>query len=171
MNRPGILGLSAIMALGFALLPGSSVAQQKSLNEQLIGTWAIVSATQTTKDGVKSDRWGKNPAGRLIFEANGKYSFIIIRSDIPKFAINNQNQGTADETKAAYQGVSAHYGSYSVDEATKAITTKIEAASFPNLNGESQKRIIGSVTADELKYTNIASSIGTVDEVVWRRAK
>jgi hypothetical protein len=34
-----------------------------------------------------------------------------------------------------------------------------------------QKRIITSLTADELKYTNPATTTGTSSDVVWRRAK
>jgi hypothetical protein len=37
MNRRDIFGLSAIAALGLALLPGSAVSQQKSLKEQIVG--------------------------------------------------------------------------------------------------------------------------------------
>src|SRR4051794_9931101 len=117
MNRQNMFSRSVLVAAGLALLPGSAVAQQKSLKEQLVGTWSLVSVIQTTKENIKSDRWGKNPMGRAIFEANGKYSFMIMRSDVPKFAINNQNQGTAEENKAAFQGATAHYGTYSVDEA------------------------------------------------------
>jgi hypothetical protein len=57
------------------------------------------------------------------------------------------------------------------DEATKTLTTNIEAGSVPNLNGAAQKRIISSVSADELRYTNPASQIGTVDEVIWKRVR
>ena len=80
MNWRYMIGLSALTALGFALLPSSAISQQKSLKEQLIGTWTLVSATQRTKEGVKSDRWGPNPRGRAIFEVNGSYSFMIFRS-------------------------------------------------------------------------------------------
>ena len=171
MKRRNVLSLSVFTALGLALLPGSAVSQQKSLKDQLVGTWTLVSSAQTTKAGVKSDRWGPNPKGRVIFEANGRYSFMIFRSDIPKFAVNNLNQGTAEENKAAIQGMTANYGTWSVDESTKTITTNVEAASFPNLMGGGQKRIISSLTADELKYTNTTSLIDTVDEAVWKRAK
>jgi hypothetical protein len=67
--------------------------------------------------------------------------------------------------------MNANFGTWSFDEATKTITTNIEAASFPNLVGGTQKRIITSLTGDEMKYTNPASLIGTVDEVVWKRVK
>jgi hypothetical protein len=49
MWRP--LKVSAFMALGLALLPGAAVSQQKTLSEQLIGTWKIVSVRNTRPDG------------------------------------------------------------------------------------------------------------------------
>ena len=67
--------------------------------------------------------------------------------------------------------MTAQFGTWSIDEATKTLTTNVEAASLPNLNGGTQKRIISSISADELKYTNPASQIGSVDDVVWKRAK
>jgi hypothetical protein len=166
-----ILGLSAAVTLGFVLLHGSAFGQQKSLKSQLIGTWAFVSATDTNKDGTKSDRWGPNPKGSIIFEANGRYSFMISRSDIPKFAANNVNQGTDAENKAVVKGVIANIGTWSVDEATKTLTTTIEAGTFPNLNGSSQKRIVSSINANEFKYTNPATTTGAVTEAVWKRVK
>jgi hypothetical protein len=96
---------------------------------------------------------------------------MIFRTDIPKFASNNMNQVTAEEAKTAIQGMTANYGTWSIDEATKTLTTNIEGSSSPNLNGGTQKRIISSISADELKYTNPASQIGSVDDVVWKRAK
>jgi Lipocalin-like domain len=171
MRRLNVIGLSGLTALGLALLAGTALSQQKSFKDQLVGSWTLVSASQATKEGVKSDRWGPNPRGRAIFEADGRYSFMIFRSDVPKFASDNMNQVTAEEGKAAIQGMTANYGTWSIDEATKTLTTNIEAASSPNLTGGTQKRIITSLTADELKYTNPASQIGTVDDVVWKRTK
>ena len=171
MSRPNIISLSALAVLGLALLPGSAISQQKSLKDQLVGTWTLVSASQTTKDGVKSDRWGPNPKGRATFDADGRFSFMIFRSDVPKFASNNMNDVTPEESKAAIQGMNANFGTWSIDEATKTLTTNVEAASSPNLVGGTQKRIISSITAEELRYTNPASMIGTVDDVVWKRTK
>jgi hypothetical protein len=171
MNRRSIFSMSAIAALGLVALPTGAVSQQRTLKEQLVGTWTLVSIVATDKAGAKSDRRGPNPKGLLIFEANGRYSLLTSRADIPKFAIDNANQGTAEEYKAVVTGMIANIGTWSVDETTKTITTNIEAGSFPNLNGNGQKRVISSLTADELRYTNGASAVGTVDEAVWRRAK
>ena len=43
MHRRTMFNLSAITALGLALLPSSIVAQQETLKQQLTGTWTLVS--------------------------------------------------------------------------------------------------------------------------------
>ena len=96
---------------------------------------------------------------------------MIMRSDLPKFAANTSDQGTADESKAILKGLIVHFGTYSVNEADKTVTTRIEGSSFPNLSGMEQKRIISSLATDELKYTNPATATGTTAEAIWRRAK
>ena len=169
MNRRIVLRLSAITALGLALLAGNAVAQQKTAKEQLTGTWMLVSVIQTNKDGTKSNRFGENPKGMIIFGADGRYSWLITRSDIPKFAVNNVNKGTAEENRAVVQGIVADIGTWSVDEATKTFTTNVEAGSFPNVNGVSRKRVYTSLTANELRYTNSDSIAGTIVEGVWKR--
>jgi hypothetical protein len=79
MNRRNILSISAITALGLAMVPGSTVAQQKSLKEQLVGTWTPVSITTKRPDG--SLQWGSNPKGIAIFTDNGRFSESVMRSD------------------------------------------------------------------------------------------
>jgi hypothetical protein len=171
MNRSGILGLFAVAALGLVIGPTGAVSQQGSLKQQLVGAWTLVSIIAIDKAGGKSDRRGPNPKGLLIFEANGHYSILTARSDLPNLKIDNVNQGTAEEYKAVMMGMIANVGTWSVDEATRTITTNVEAGSYPNLNGHTQTRVISALTADELRYTNGASVSGTVDEATWRRAK
>ncbi len=171
MNRGHIFALSAVAALGLASLPTAVVSQQASLKQQLVGAWTLVSIIATDKAGNKSDRRGPNPKGLLIFDASGRFSILTSRADLQNFAINNVNQGTAEENKAVMTGMIANVGTWSVDEKTKTITTNIDAGSFPNLNGKTQTRVISALTADELRYVNGASVSGTVDEATWRRAK
>lgn len=47
----------------------------------------------------------------------------------------------------------------------------IERCTFANWNGTDLKRPIVSLTADELKYSNPAASVGGATELVWRRVK
>jgi hypothetical protein len=171
MNRGFVFSLSAVVALALAMPPTAAVSQQGSLKQQLVGAWTLVSIIATDKAGNKSDRRGPNPKGLLIFDASGRYSILTQRAELPNFAIDNVNQGTAEENKAVMTGMIANVGTWSVDEKTKTITTNVEAGSFPNLNGKTQTRVISSLTPDELRYVNGASVSGTVDEATWRRAK
>jgi hypothetical protein len=171
MNRAHIITLSTIAALALAMLPSAAVSQQASLKQQLVGAWTLVSIIATDKAGNKSDRRGPNPKGLLIFDPSGRFSILTSRAELPNFAIDNVNQGTAEENKAVMTGMIANVGTWSVDEKTKTITTNIDAGSFPNLNGKTQTRVISALTADELRYVNGASVSGTVDEATWRRAR
>jgi hypothetical protein len=72
MNRPSILGIAAMTALGLAVLP-SSVAQQNSLREQLLGTWTLVSSDQVRPDGSRLQQFGAKPTGVNVFGANGPF--------------------------------------------------------------------------------------------------
>jgi len=171
MNRRSVLTKSVPIVLAAALLPSSVVAQQKSIKDQLVGTWIFVSAQDVKPDGSKVDPWGPNPKGAAMYDANGRFTFMIMRSDLPKFASNNRGQATGEEGKAVAQGMIAFYGTYTVNESDKTVTTRIEGSSYPNLIGGEQKRVITSLTADELRYTNPTTSTGTKAEAVWRRAK
>jgi len=158
--------LAAVFLLAF--LPGEAVAQQKTLKEQLVGTWAFVSSTGKAPDG--SPIWGANPRGLLIFTDNGRYSTHIVRADVPKFAANSRLQGTPDENKAAVHGGVANFGTYAVNEANKSFAVRFEGSSYPNTTGTEQSRPF-TVTGDELKVINPASSAGGQSELVYKRAK
>jgi hypothetical protein len=48
----------------------------------------------------------------------------------------------------------------------------VETSTFPNLVGApNQRRIITSITADEMKFTNLRTPAGVTLHFVWKRAK
>ena len=170
MNRHSILSISAMTALGLAVLPGGAVGQQRSLKDQLVGSWSFVSAVNTRADGTKVDTFGPNPGGLLIFGADGHYASVVVRPGVPKFASNNRDAGTAEENKAAMQGSIAHVGTYTVNEADHSVTLHMEYSSFPNWNGTEQRRPV-TMAGDEMKYIVPTPSAGTgTSEVTFRRA-
>jgi len=171
MNRRSILGISAMTTLALALLPSSSIAQQKSLKEQIIGTWVIVSSDSTAPDGSKLQVFGPDPKGILVFDASGQTVQIIVNPGVPKFKINNRLKGTPEENTAAVHGTTATFGTFTVDESCKTITVRNVGGMFPEQAGTDTKRIVTSVTADELKFTNPATAAGMRADNVWRRAK
>jgi hypothetical protein len=93
-----------------------------------------------------------------------------VRADIPKFAAKNRLQGTADENRAAVHGGIGTFGTYTVDEAKKAFTVHFTASTYPNNTGTEQTRPF-TISADELKIINPASSAGGQSELLYKRAK
>jgi len=170
MKRRSILSISAITALGLVVLPGSAVAQQKTLKEQLVGTWLLASWEQVMPDGSKVHNYGTNPRGVVMFDANGRLFVMFARPDLPKIASNAPRTATAEEAKALVAGSLAYFGTYTVNDADKAMSFRLDASSFPNQVGSDQRRTITSLTADELKYDTIALAGGKIS-VGLKRAK
>jgi hypothetical protein len=170
MNPIRMLSMTAMaLLLGLALPWGGAAGQQKTLKEQIVGTWAYVSVDIVRPDGTRVPLFGPNPMGLASFDSNGRYLLLTARRDQPKFASNNRNNGTVEENKAVVQGSIAHFGKYIVNEADKTIVFQIETSTFPNWNGIEQKRPF-TLTEDELKWTTAASSGGTA-EVVLKRVR
>ena len=166
MKRLILLFITASALIFGLILPKEAVAQTAA--KDLVGTWTLVSIT-LEQDGKKTDYYGPNPQGRLIYDANGNFSIIIIRSDLPKFASKNRQSGTPEENKAVVQGSIGYFGTYAVDETAKTVTYHVEGSSFPNWSGIDRK-ITFNISGNELTYS-ATSSIGVPDPVVWKRAK
>jgi Lipocalin-like domain len=174
MNRRITLALSmmALLGLGIGLPASNAVAQQKSIKEQLVGTWAYVSSINTRPDGTKFDPNGGTASskGVLTIDSIGHFSWQIIRSDIPKLASNNRSQGTPDELKAVALGVFSYFGTYSLDDSGKMLTQHVENSSFPNYNGIDRKWNV-ALTGDELTLTSSTAASGGTANVTWERVK
>ena len=172
MNRHRSLHLFLGVLLALTSFSSWATAQEKSVKQQLAGTWIFVRTEATQADGRKLLPFGPNPKGTLIFTDDGHFVHLQVAEGIPKFASNSRVTGTAEENKAVIQGSIALSGTYTVDETVRAFARKIEATTFPNWIGEEQKLKIDSLTADELIYSNLAGSIaGATTLNIWRRAK
>src|SRR2546422_4725003 len=172
MRRLGVLIATTMLLviLGVVFPLGDAIAQQKSLKEQLVGTWIYVSSTSTRADGSKTDR--PNLKGIVIYTSDGHFAFVSVRADLPKLANPDRARATAEEAQAVVAGSIAYYGTYSINEVEKVITPKVEGTTYANMiGGAEQKRIITSLTADELKFTNPRTPAGETLENVWKRAK
>jgi Lipocalin-like domain len=157
MNQRSILSLLAITTLGLALSSNTALTQSA---KDVVGTWTITSA----------EAFGLTPKGLLMFDANARYSLMLMRPDLPKYSSNNRTQGTSEEYKAIGGGSISYFGTYSVSGSD--LILRVEYSSFPNWNGTEQKRANFTVTGDELKYTNTAPSVGgPAAPLVWKRLK
>ncbi|HET9245897.1 MAG TPA: lipocalin-like domain-containing protein, partial [Xanthobacteraceae bacterium] len=102
----------------------------RTAKERLVGSWTLTSLTA----GEGADQtlpYGPNPKGSMMVDANGRFMITVVRSDLPNFASNNRMVGTPDENNSVVQGSIAYYGTYTIDEATRVITVKVEGSTFP----------------------------------------
>jgi lipocalin-like protein len=120
MNR-SLISVSALVAVGLATLPGIAASQEKSLRDSLIGSWSVTSAMDHYESGRKINNWG-DVKGNITFDAAGRFSQIIIGD--PQPAIKTSDPRKPDAPIVAY------FGSYTVNEADKTISFKLDAASY-----------------------------------------
>src|SRR5882757_2139263 len=147
MNRRTVLALTTAGLSAVALSAGDAMAQQRSLKDQLVGTWTLVSTEDTAANGTKRQPWGANPKGIHIFEAGGRYATLGGNSDRPKFKI--ASQPTTEELAATTRDYYANFGTWSVNEADKTLTRRYESALRTNNEGEAVKETF-SLAGDAL---------------------
>ena len=162
---------AALLCLGVALPSDDARSQEKVTKDKLVGTWASVSVVVERSDGTKFEPFGSNPKGMVIFAADGRYSLQLMRPDLPKIAAEDRLKATPEENEAIAKGILTHFGTYSISEADGTYTLHVEASSYANYNGTDQKRIVTSLTADELKWTNLTPSTPFKAYAVVKRVK
>jgi hypothetical protein len=180
MNPRNTLTLTSVvlLCLTVALPAGDAAAQQKSLKNQLVGAWTLVSLVDIYPSGTKQQFQGSNPKGILIFDAGGRYAAISGPTDRAKFKVSRQ-AATAEELHASMDNFIANFGTWSVNEADKTLIRRIDGALSPNVEGtlvNSGAPVTVSLAGDELKLTQAAVPGGTgrelaTSEIVYKRAK
>ena len=156
--------------LGFVFASGGANAQG-AVAQGILGAWTLVSVEGVRDDGTKSEPFGPKPKGIIIFSPGGYFSLFQSRADVPKLAANDREKATREEARAVVAAPIAYYGTYSVNEADKALSVRLEASTYANLVGGEQKRVITSLTTDELKFTNPRTPAGVTLHTTWKRAQ
>lgn len=121
-------------------LAGALAAPLSGQQERFRGTWTLVSYEQHKADGSASYPLGKDPVGRLFYDADGRMWVQLMRRDRPLFVSRTRQQGTADEIRAAFEGFLAYYGPYKINEKENTVIHHVECCSFPNWVGTDQVR-------------------------------
>ena len=129
MNGRRAMGLSAIAVAIIGTFSISSVAQEKSLKDQLIGTWIYVSSTATRDDG--SNVQQPSLQGAVTYTSDGHFHFITTRSDLPKSASNDRSRPSPEEAMAIASSALAYTGTYTLDENTKTIHDDLMVLNTP----------------------------------------
>jgi hypothetical protein len=163
-----VLSVVAVLVVGTLSGVSKVFAEEKGAGSAQ-GTWTLVSIYNEL-DGKKTDVFGPNPRGSLILTPGGSFSYVLMRASLPKFASSVRLKGTVAENQAVVEGALAYFGKYSV-VGNKEITLHVEGSTFPNWDGQDQKRLI-TVNGDEMKMTNPTPSIGGgTNYIILKRAK
>ena len=159
--------LGAGLALVLSLAGTAATAAEPSL----AGTWTLTAADRLKPDGARARDYGEHPKGRLIIDAQGRYSLQIFDGDRPRVASGDKRTATPEENASAVLGSSTHYGTVAIDAAAHVLVFRIEGASFANWEGTEQRRKY-VLTADTLSYqVPTPRPDGSVPISEWRRER
>ena len=158
------LGMTLAMLAGLATRDARAASPESPLR----GTWTLIAADKILPGGERVRDYGKSPTGRLIVDAQGRYSLQIFKSERLRFASGDKASGSADEYASAALGSSTHYGTIVVDVPRHSLTFRIEGASFPNWEGTIQRR---EYTLDQgvLTYRVPPRPDGSIPVSVWKK--
>ena len=158
---------TAWLVAGLASVTGA-LAGGASARFPLAGTWTLQAAEVLHPDGSRSHDYGDAPKGLLLIDRKGHYSLQLFRADRPRFANPAKARASAQEYRAAVMGASTHYGTLAVEPERHQLVFHIEAASFPNWEGQRQIRAF-ELRGDTLSYRVPPRPNGDVPMSVWRR--
>jgi hypothetical protein len=156
MHRRSMLYSSGLAVAGLVTLMSTAQAQQKSAKELIAGSWKLLIADNIRSDRTAVPGFGVLPNGTAKFGADGKYSVEVTPNSSGRPALS-------------------YSGSYTLDDAGKTLTLRVEQSSLANWRGTTQSGTVEFVNADNLGWTTsvpfAASAEFTGAELIWSRAK
>ena len=151
-----------------------ALAQQKTIKDQLVGTWALIAVTAERADGSKGEPFGPNPKGTIIFTGGTAISrWCNCTTHAEDRGQRSCQERRAEEAQAIVDEIElAYYGTYTVNEAEKTIAPKLEGGTYANIVGGPEQKRIGhkALTANSMKFTNPRTPAGVTLLTVWKRA-
>ena len=129
------------------------------------GAWRLVSFEEHRPYGEIDYPYGRNPAGLLIYDATGRMSVQVMRSDRAPLSSNNAEEALSEEIRAAIEGFTAFFGAYEIDEDASTITHHVEGHIFPNSVGKSLKRSF------EFSDDRLILKPTPMRQVIWERIR
>lgn len=159
---------SAILAFAFSI---SSSAFAQTAENQVLGTWRMMSAT-IDPGGKNIPAYGQKPHGLLVFTPDMHFVEVLTDADIPRFASDARGEGTDEENRMAMSRSIGFFGTYTVDQNGEFSGNRVEGATFPNWVGNVRTRDdLRLVVAGDLMTEQFRRPEGTEIRIEWQRVK
>ncbi|MFZ6010022.1 MAG: lipocalin-like domain-containing protein [Bacteroidota bacterium] len=142
----------------------------KSLKNDIVGTWKLVSWTYQNEAGEEVEYFGKNSTGILMYDAHGYMNAQLMKPRRNKFVSDSISGGKPEETNEAFHSYLAYYGKYH-EEQPGEIVHLVEGSLFPNWVGNRQVRY-ASIEGDRLIVSTPpipAQGRDIVFRITWQR--
>ena len=158
---------AALVVLAF---PSNGTAQSK---DSIVGTWKLVSATNTTDKGEVRDTWGPNPTGLLTYTADGWVMAIITNGGRKPLSVSDPVSAPAEERAEAFATLTAYAGRYTVTG--ERIIHHVEISWVQNYANTDLVRSIVNLDGNRLTLRTGPYLRGGIQqaygELVWERLK
>jgi hypothetical protein len=148
----GLLCIVMFIIMVTMINPKPVIAQTNSV----VGSWRLIAADKILPDGKRVADYGTDPRGIAIFTPDGHYAVEIFRNDRARSAPGDQ------------QGLSCHFGTYSMNSANGTITLNVNGASNPAIDQTSQIRLF-RLSGDTLSWRVPPRPDGTIPLSVFKR--
>lgn len=139
-------------------------------NEKVIGTWKLVSAESTTKNGEPGDPpYGMEPTGLLTYTENGRMSTLISYGGRKPLSIGSGSGEMQQEQAEAFKTFFAYAGHFRFTG--DKMTHHVEISSIQNYVGKDLVRDV-KLQGDRLTLTAPPTLVnGRIQsvELIWQR--
>ncbi len=143
------------------------------IRDQLLGVWKLVSYEFRLADGILIRPMGQGVQGLLIYDPSGYMSLQVIDPERPKLSTEDWMSASPAESKTAFEGVMAYYGTFEVDEQKGTVIHHIEQSSFPNWSGMDREQFF-EMEEEQLKLLTLPMTLSgeqLVGQLIWRKVK
>ncbi len=101
--------------------------------EQILGSWKLVSFIYKAEDGTSFYPYGKEANGIIIYDKSGYMSAVITRTDRPRLSTEDFGKLPDEEKMGLARGFMTYTGQYEIQ--SDRILHKIEIGYIPNWAG------------------------------------
>jgi len=167
MSKP-LITLVAVLICSSGVL----CQTESDIRDQIVGTWKLVSAEQTMKDGSTRPypRYGSHGKGFLMYQRDGYMCADLVNPDLSKWV--DSLHTTEEEKAAAADGTFAYCGRYEIDVKAKQLVHLPEVATNPGYVGSRQVRPF-VFEGGRLVLSDIEKDDPTVSrwKIVWEKVR